>query len=196
MVLQLIQARDPYRRIILKCPSHSLRLRTLNKIIPEAQIVMTHRDPWETLSSDASLMVRLQATSAKEPIDWKRAAKANAQKNFIYSRRLVEFASQTPAPKVYHIPYSRLINEPVALVADIHRFYGIETTQSHKEFLSEFVSQNKQHFFGKHHHSQESIGLTDYEMEEGLQEYMEFFAEYIQRADTIVHKDKGNKKYM
>ena len=83
-------------------------------------------------------------------------------------QRLVEFASQSPPPKVYHVSYSNLIRDPVALAADIHRFYGIEMNQNHKDALLKFLSQNKQQSHGKHHHSKQNVGLTDDEMTEGL----------------------------
>jgi hypothetical protein len=186
LVLQLIQARDPTKRLILKCPSHSYALKTLTQVIPEAQIVMTHRDPRETFSSQASLVARLQASTAKEPIDWRQSVKASVHKSFISTQRMVEFASQSPAPKVYHVAYHKLINEPMALIGDIHKFFGIAMTQSHEDTLAKFLSENKQHSHGKHNHSRSNIGLTELEINEGLKDYLNFFAGYL----PIVKKDQ------
>ena len=92
---------------------------------------------------------------------------------------MVEFASQSPAPKVYHVAYHKLINEPTILVGDIHKFFGIKMTKSHEDNLSKFLSENKQHSHGKHNHTQKNIGIMEGEINEGLKDYLNFFAEYL-----------------
>ncbi|MGB2445820.1 MAG: sulfotransferase family protein [Schleiferiaceae bacterium] len=178
-VLQLIQARDPSKRIILKCPTHILALDTLSKVIPEARIVLTHRDPTKLVASEASLIARLHTVSAKHPIDSDRSVKANAIKSIHYSQKLVEFASRCPKHKVYNVAYNKLVNDPVALVEDIYKFCGIDMTPAFEELLSEHLSQNKQHSHGKHNYPLKIPGLTEMEIDEGLKDYRDFFAEYI-----------------
>lgn len=180
LVLQLIQARNPNKRIVLKCPSHAFAIQTLTKVIPEAHIIMTHRDPKLLLNSEASLITRLQAVSSKETVDWKKSMKANASKTFLYCQRMAEFASQSPAPKVYHSRYSDLVNKPVALMRDIHKFFGIEMTESYEDHLSNYLSQNRQHSHGKHNYTSQSPVLTDDEINEGLKDYLAVFDEYLQ----------------
>lgn len=185
LVLQLLQARQPNKRIVLKCPSHALSLKMLTKVIPEACIVFTHRSPRALIGSEASLITRLQSTSAKDTIDWRRTAKSNAHKNFLYSKRMVEFSSQVPSPKVFHAPYTKLINEPIVLVEAIHKFFGLEITQTHQDSLSIYLSQNKQNSRGKHNYSPTNAGLTEREINEGLKDYVKFFAEYLPKEDQF-----------
>lgn len=195
LVLQLIQARNPNKRIILKCPSHALNLKSLTKIIPEARLVFTHRAPRALIGSEASLIARLQATSAKTKIDWRRTVKANARKNFLYSQKMVEFSSQHPAAKIFHAPYSKLIKEPKALVEAIHEFFDVEMTETHQELLSKYLSQNKQHSHGKHNYSHKNTGLTELEINEGLKDYVKYFAEHLPKKEQIVEHSRSIAEY-
>ncbi len=194
LVLQMIQAREPNKRIIMKCPSHALNLKTLTKIIPEACLVFTHRNPQSLIGSEASLIARLQATSAKDKIDWRRTVKANANKNFLYSQRIVEFSSQSsPTHRVFHAPYYKLIEEPSALVGAIHKFFDIKMTRDHQESLSMYLLQNKQYSHGKHNYSSKNTGLTVLEINDGFKDYIEFFAEYLlPKEDQIIRSSSSN----
>lgn len=177
LILQMIQARNTDKTIVLKRPTHVLALDTLKKIIPEARIVFTHRDPTNLVASEASLIARLHSCSAKYPIDCDRTVKANAIKSLHYSRKMVEFASRT---KVYNVAYNKLVNDPIALVADIYKFHGMEMTPAYEDSLSKYLSRNKQHSYGKHNYPKQIPGLSQIEIDEGLKDYRKFFAEYIE----------------
>ena len=59
LMLQLLAARQPTERWVLKAPSHMAALGTLLAEYPDARIVMTHRDPLKTMGSTASLLSAL-----------------------------------------------------------------------------------------------------------------------------------------
>eukprot|EP00957_Ditylum_brightwellii_P087735 6680732-Ditylum_brightwellii.AAC.1 len=87
-VLQIIQARNLNKRLVLKCPSHALSLQTLIEIIPEAKIIFIHRNDIHKLAaSEVSLITRLQAASVLE-FDWWRTSKANMAKFQSYSENM------------------------------------------------------------------------------------------------------------
>ena len=66
-LLQLLQAEAP-GRWTLKNPWHPLFLDTLSDVYPDAQLVMTHRDPADVVGSSCNLIkVVRQLTSETEP---------------------------------------------------------------------------------------------------------------------------------
>jgi len=61
-ILQSLQWQDPSRkdkRWVLKTPGHLMGLQTVLDVCPEAKIVMTHRDPVETIPSYCSMEASL-----------------------------------------------------------------------------------------------------------------------------------------
>ncbi len=43
--LEILQARHPDRRLLLKAPAHLGNLAVLHEVVPEAHLIQTHRDP-------------------------------------------------------------------------------------------------------------------------------------------------------
>jgi hypothetical protein len=66
-VLKLLQWRHPPRRWVLKMPSHSLLIDTLNRKYPDARFIMTHRDPVKVLPSVTNLNLTVRRVHLEDP---------------------------------------------------------------------------------------------------------------------------------
>jgi len=54
--LQILQHRNPKKRLVLKCPEHLWHLSALHQMFPSAALIWTHRDPVAAIASYSSLI--------------------------------------------------------------------------------------------------------------------------------------------
>lgn len=158
-VLLLHQARNPGKRLTLKCPHHLAWLPALTAALPEAHIVQTHRDPTQTLPSECKLILSLQGLATRE-IDWRRTVAHNRLKVTTFAERSVVFANTAAGAKILHVDYRRLVSNPISLVAEIHDHFGLDRDQADVDALERFFADNRQHKHGTNRYS-----LAQFELE-------------------------------
>ena len=179
-VLILHQLEAPERRLTLKCPHHLAWLPALAEAIPEAHLVVTHRDPVEAVPSECKLVLSLQALSTRE-LDWRRTVEGNSLKIHTFSSRLVRFADGPQGGRLIQVPYQRLVKDPVGLVADIHAAVGAPFTAAHGARITSFAEENRQHKHGKNHYTAEQFGLSPARLAEEFGPYRERFRAELER---------------
>ena len=173
-VLQLHQARNPGKRIILKCPHHLAFLPALSEVFPEAIIVQTHREPLEVIPSECKLILSLQAIST-EKLDWEATVKSNLQKASIFASRSVDFAKSNTPTQAIHVDYRQLVNDPIKLAQEIYAQVGITLDQQELNELKTFYGANRQNKHGKNKYSLEQFGLTAEGVNQEFAAYREQF---------------------
>ena len=179
-VLILHQLEAPERRLTLKCPHHLAWLPALAEAIPEAHLVVTHRDPVEAVPSECKLVLSLQALSTRE-LDWRRTVEGNSLKIHTFSSRLVRFADGPQGGRLIQVPYQRLVKDPVGLVADIHAAVGAPFTEAHGARITSFAEENRQHKHGKNPYTAEQFGLSPARLAEEFGPYRERFRAELER---------------
>jgi Sulfotransferase family len=75
LLLQVLQAADPTRRLVLKSSTHTGAVETLLQTIPGSLLIQTHRNPVETSASLASLFFSLHSRTT-ERLDVRRMTEA------------------------------------------------------------------------------------------------------------------------
>jgi hypothetical protein len=184
IVLQLLQASQPEKRFVLKCPTHSLNIKILKEAIPEACLIITHRDPCRTTLSYCSLNIRTQATGCEE-IEWMRTVQAVIHKYVVSSERLVNYIKSDEAKSkgdgrtIFHVSYKKLVSHPTDLVGDIHKHFGLHMTAEHERRITNYTKKNAQHSKGIHRYSHDGLELKKDDLEKKFVKDKKFFAEYL-----------------
>ena len=75
LLLQVLQAVDPTRRLALKAPTHTGAVEALLQTVPGALLIQTHRNPAETSASLTSLFYSLHSLTT-ERLDVRRMTEA------------------------------------------------------------------------------------------------------------------------
>lgn len=180
-VLILHQLSAPGKRLTLKCPHHMAWLPALVEAIPEAKLVLTHRDPLEAVPSECKLILSLHALSTDE-LDWRSTVDGNAHKIHVFSQRAVDFADGPDAGRIFHAPYRRLLKDTLGLVRDIHTFFDLSYSEEDAARVGAYVAQNRQHKHGKNHYTAEQFGLDPAKLAEEYAPYRERFEDEIARG--------------
>jgi len=158
-MLQWLQAQQPDRRLVLKLPNHTAFVDTLQRVIPEAVLLQTHREPEVVLASYCSLMSSIHQVGAATR-DPQRAGRASLDLWATHLERCMA-ARASGEDRVVDVPYSKLTADPVGTVVSIHEHAGLPIPESQRSRWTEAVQGRKQHRYGRHRYRLAAHGLDE-----------------------------------
>ncbi len=160
-------------RWVLKAPYHLGSLDVLCDVFPDARIVMTHRDPAQTVPSLASLVrtLRVLGSDAVDPLEigahwsgkWSRAleraiaARAQREERFL------------------DVHYAELVADPMAQVRRIYAHAGLELTADAEARMREWAVENERDRRPVHAYTLEEFGYTQEALRRDFAAYWERF---------------------
>jgi hypothetical protein len=173
LLLQVLQAVDPTRRLALKAPTHTGAVEALLQTVPGALLIQTHRNPAETSASLTSLFYSLHSLTT-ERLDVRRMTEAilSLQEHQI-ERNLA--ARYTHPGALFDVYYDRLVVDPIGTVRDIYEHYDLAWSEEFAERLNYYVQQNPRGKHGAHRYAPEDFGQTGEAISERFAAYIERF---------------------
>ena len=173
-VLKLLQWHRPPNRWRLKTPAHMFAIEALDAVYPDAQFVITHRDPAKVMASLASVetaVVRMY-TGKADPLyfgkhcvdDWDRAL-----------RSFLAFRDRVGEDRFYDIAFNDMQADPVGSVRGLYEWLGEELTPETAAAMQTWWdgSQEDRSSGGGHHYTPEEFGLNDDELHQRFAYYSE-----------------------
>jgi hypothetical protein len=127
--LQHLQWRCPGTHWVLKAPSHLMALDALLAVYPDADIVVTHRDPLKVLPSCASL-TRILRRPFTDRLD-REALRTDVNLRWEGSLRLameLRRENRTLGGRFHDVLFPDLRKDPLAVVREIYRYFDRELT--------------------------------------------------------------------
>jgi hypothetical protein len=178
-LLQMLQAEAP-GRWTLKNPWHPLFLDALTQVYPDAQLVMTHRDPADVVGSACSLIkVVRQLTS--DDIDLHGIGRSMVDIFQLMIARANAFKAARGQDAIYDIQYADVMRDPLGTVRGIYTRFDEPLTPQAEAAMQRYMASNSQGKHGKHSYTLEEFGLT----RAGVHA---IFAEYIERYKIPVKR--------
>ena len=174
--LQHLQWHCAGTRWVLKAPPHLPELRSLFAVYPDADVILTHRDPLEVVASVASLHYVLRKTFS----DFVDPALVGPEVTEMLAgdiRRGLKArdAGCAPPGQFFDVRYNELLRDPLAAVRQIYSRFDMPLTADAEARMHRFLADNPQHKEGVHEYSLAQFGL-DYERErERYRDYRERF---------------------
>ena len=161
-ILKYLQWQDPSRKgrkWILKSPSNLPYAEVAAKAFPDALLIMTHRDPLQTVPSYVSMQAALYKLSA---------SLTDAEVGAFWFPRLVEWMRMFEAARerigehrFIDIDYREVGKEPMAQAERVLSRMGIPVDAQLEEVLAEFLAGNKREQRPMHDYSLERFGLDE-----------------------------------
>jgi hypothetical protein len=177
--LQLLQWRAPARRWTLKYPNHLLGLRSIVEVYPDAQFLITHRDPVQTLASLCKLTLTFRAmnTQASDPHEIGRQMRYFVRRHI---DRLMAFEAETSAAKaerarMVHVDYYRLVDAPEVVLSEIYPKIGVDMSPAVRRDIAEWRARNPKGKRGVHRYGLDEFGLSAGEVAEEFAFYTRYF---------------------
>jgi hypothetical protein len=174
--LQHLQWRCPGAPWVLKAPSHLMALDALFEVYPDAQVVLTHRDPLKVLPSCASFAKVLRAPFTGD-IDLS-ALGAEVSRRWSDSANLVtrlRSEQKQLQGNFFDVSYPELTRDPMAAVSGIYRHFDRELTREAEAAMRRYVEQNPKDKKGAHLYSLEKFGLDPATERSNFQNYTDYF---------------------
>lgn len=176
MFLQHLQWHCPGSHWVLKAPSHLMALDALFRVYPDAQVVVTHRDPLKVLPSCASFAHVLRAPFTG-PIDLKQLGEEVSRRWVGSANLLTDLRTQRGnlAGSFCDVAYPELIRDPMAAVRRIYRHFDRELTPEAEAAMARFIAENPKDKNGAHLYTLEQFGLDPDLEREKFRRYSEYF---------------------
>ena len=161
-ILQYLQWQDPSRRgakWILKSPSNLPYAELAANSFPDALLIMTHRDPLQTVPSYVSMQAALYKLSATV---------TDSQVGEFWFRRLTEWMTMFEAARArigedrfIDIDYKAVGKDPMTQAQRVLSRIGIPVDDRLEAALNEFLAGNKREQRPMHDYSLERFGLDE-----------------------------------
>ena len=172
-LLQLLQENNA-GRWTLKNPWHPLFLNDLSTVYPDAQLVMTHRDPAEVVGSACSL-IRLVRPMFSDSVDLRQIAEQMIATFDLMIARQGAFRERHGAGSIYDIRYPGLMRDPSGEMRRLYAHFEEPLTASAAAAMTRLLQANPQGKHGKHPYSLEEFGLTAAGVRHHFRDYCERF---------------------
>ena len=153
-----------------------MALHSLFEVYPDAQVVLTHRDPLKVLPSCASFAKVLRAPFTG-PIDLK-ALGTEVSRRWSESADLVTRlrSEQKGLQKnFFDVGYPELIRDPMGVVRRIYRYFDRELSPEAETAMRSFVDRNPKDKKGAHLYSLEEFGLDPVTERMNFRGYTDYF---------------------
>jgi hypothetical protein len=173
-LLQLLQAENG-GRWTLKNPWHPLFLDDLTTVYPDAQLVMTHRDPAEVVGSACSL-IRLVRPMFSDAVDLRRIADQMIDTFDLMIARQNAYRDKHGEDSILDIQYAEQLRDPIAEMRKLYDHFDEPLTKEAEAAMSRLLANNPQGKHGKHTYSLEEFGLTKQGVHTHFKDYCERFA--------------------
>lgn len=169
-----LQSDMPGQRLVLKAPDHNDGISELLDTIPEAKVIITHRDLVEQIGSILSLG-RTTRKLAVNQLDSEKEAKAVIDLTDVSLAKMAEARARHPG-KILDVKYTDMMADPLAVVERIYGFCGLDLPQSRRTAIAEHHANNPKGKHGAHDYSLAEFGLDDAWVRE---RYASYAAEFL-----------------
>lgn len=175
-MLQFIQWQQRRRckapgRWVLKAPHHLLRMHLLLKVFPGVQVILTHRDPVQSIPSIASFIHTLWGIYS----DQADAPTAGSTWNALMRRALfhtMEVRKTAPA-QFLDVNFRDTVKNPMAVVQRIYDFIGWPRDADAEARMRDWLVEDEKTHQGGHDYSAEQFGLSDEQIRRDFAPYIE-----------------------
>lgn len=164
---------DIDKPFLLKCVKTVGHEEHMREAFPDANIVVTHRDPVAFVPSASKLGQLFRSAFSDQVHDAStRPARMAASMN-----ASLDYRAAHPAEEWLDIDYQRLRNDAPAVIAEIYAFAGLKASPATFTNIEQWEATNPQNKHGRWDYAAEDFGFTDNDTRQA-------FARYIQWVET------------
>lgn len=171
-LLKVLVGTGPGRHWVLKSPHHAEYLDVVLKVLPEASIVLTHRDPLVSTTSFLSMTAHGRGIST-DHVNVKQVADQWVRKTERLMRCLIDARRAADASRFIDVSYYDLVKDPLGELRRIYARTGIELSDEGLAAAHATSERNQQHRYGRHLYNFDAFGLVRGELEHRLGFYRE-----------------------
>lgn len=172
--LQYMQWRNPRARWVLKSTGYFWGLDAILATYPDAQIVMTHRDPIKLIASHCSL-VSMATSMGSDAVDRKAIGEFWSETWMNAMRRFVDFRRRDAARDVFDMHFAEFVRDQVGMVKRIYGHFGLPLPAATEQRMRDFIAGNPKERHGTHRYTLDQFGLDPARERERYRFYQDWF---------------------
>jgi len=174
-ILKTLQRGDSKRRWLLKTPGYLMMLDDLARAYPDAELILTHRDPAKTMPSTVSTTAMVQ---------WIRTDQVNLDVlsmmiGNVFGNALSEAARRRREGALPlasgDVRFTELMADPVSSVDRAYAQLGRRVSEAHAAAMRAYIRDKPQGKFGHHRYTCADWGFDAATLREELRDYIETF---------------------
>lgn len=157
-ILRMLQWQRPGERFLLKSPAHLWALDVLVELFPDCSIIITRRDPVESVASYASMM---EALMSGREFDRRELGPTVLDYLAAKTDHAVACRRRIDPGRILDVEYSDFVSDPLAAVRSIHGHFGLPVGTELEQAWSAHIAANPQGGHGAHEYALEEYGLNE-----------------------------------
>lgn len=174
--LQLLLHRRPSRQLVLKCPEHLWFLDTLLEVFPDACIVWTHRDPYDSVASYCSL-ISLTWRMLYGRIDTEALGRHITYRFHSGVEAAMRARERMGADdRIYDMPFGQLVKDPAEGLRGVSEHFGLDWGIDMGGAVEDYLTNGRKDKRGAHRYDGALYGLDPDEVYAKFAEYIERYA--------------------
>lgn len=151
-LLLAAQTYSPQTAWVLKSPSHLFSLPYLLDSYPDADVIVTHRDPAKAIPSFISLIANYHCLFSAD-MQVQRLANWCLEQLGLGLDRLCVFRDRPSNRSFYDVYYQDLLRDPINVVKEIYRKQNRIITREFENAMLDWLQKNPQNKYGAHNYS-------------------------------------------
>ncbi|MHA1212154.1 MAG: sulfotransferase family protein [Candidatus Heimdallarchaeota archaeon] len=137
------------RRLVLKNPPSTARIKLLLEMFPDAKFIHLHRNPFEIYPSTLKMHENMVPSFYLQHVDGSAEdyiieTYANIYRKFFEEKDLI------PKENFYEIGYEDLLKHPQQIVEEIFKRFELEGYETSKDTIAEFIAAQETYKTNKH----------------------------------------------
>lgn len=155
---------------VLKAPHHLRQIDALFNVFPGTRVVLTHRDPLQTIPSIASFHENLWKIHMTAP----NPARAGRQWSDIWARGMKEtmaFRDRQPPERFCDVCFHDTLAKPLEVVKTIYDWLGISFPADTKDKMQAYLEANSREKRPLHQYGPDRYGLSEEQIKRDFAAY-------------------------
>ncbi len=176
-ILQSLQWQDASRKgksWVLKTPGHLMALAEVMDVYPNAKIVMTHRDPVNTVPSYCSMEATLYRMNSDD-ITPDMIGAFWRDRLLEWTNNFMTVRAKADPERFIDVRYQNLLENPIDEADRVLTASGLAVTDAIRDGMAEWIEGNKREHRAPHKYDIQDFGLNTSEIETLFSHYRETF---------------------
>ncbi len=164
------------QRWLLKAPQHLHTLEILLSVFPKAQVILTHREPAQTIPSMASMAHTLWQIYSDQP-DPRSAGRQWNSRMARGIQHTMQVREQQDSRRFLDIHFLDTVAKPMEVLEAVYQFANMQFTEKARADAKQWLSSNGREKRAGHDYSLETFGLSEQQMQ---RDYALYRARHLQ----------------
>jgi hypothetical protein len=130
------------KRLLIKSPTHSFRIRLLRRIFPQAKFIYIKRDPYKIFMSSKHLWLTLSKTQSLQTVSPVTAERLVIKTFDLLHETIEEETRDIPPAHLIELDFESLIADPMA---NLKRIYSQLQLEGFVETREAFITYTREH---------------------------------------------------